>query len=251
VIAMIAALLFSAPLDEVGVDERLGSTLPRDLELVDEDGKRVRLGELLEGDRPVLLSVGYYGCPMLCGLVLRSVALAAQRIELRPGFDYRLITISFDPSDGPKEAKERQKSALDQLEGKISAKDWPFFTTGEPEIRQILGALGVKIKKDQRTGQYAHPAVYFVLGPNGKISRYLHGLDTSPFDVRLAIVEAGEGKVGRPLDRVLLRCFSYDPAKRKYALFVTNFLRVGGAAIFALVAGGIFILLRRERRALR
>lgn len=231
----------------VDVTEHLGAQLPRDLELRDMDGRPVTLGSALDGRRPVLLVMAYYRCPMLCGLVLRSVAANVASLSWRPGEEYRLLTVSFDPEDGPIQAAARQQSVLSSVP-EVRAEAWPFWTAPGSSAERLLDGLGVRVRRDSTTGQWAHPAVFFVLTPDGRISRYLYGVAARPFDVRLALLEASRGEQRATVDRVLLRCFMYDPATRRYGLFVTQYFRVGAGLILLALAVGIGALLRQDLR---
>ena len=237
-----------APVDVV---EALGIQLPGGLSFQDGDGRLVHLSELYSSDRPILLSLAYYRCPMLCGLVLRSVAQIVATLGWKPGKELRIVTISFDPTDGPQEARARQATVLAGIGRTAETTDWPFWTGDATNVNALLTALGVRTSKDPATGQIAHPAVFFVLTPGGRVSRYLYGLDVSTFQTRLALIEASGGKIGSTLEHVILRCYAWDPATRRYGAVIQTVLRTGGAVILLAVGGLLGVLLRRnhlERR---
>jgi protein SCO1/2 len=247
-IALYAALALSAapaPSD-IRVDERLGEQVPLDLELTDERGHAVHLGDYFDG-KPVLLILAYYDCPMLCGLVLRGAAAAMQAMSWEPGREYRVLTVSFDPHDTPERARKKQAEATQSL-GRAAPVLWPFLTGRAGEVERLAHALGFVAVRDDETGQYGHPAVLFVLTPTGRISRYLYGIEPPVRDVKLALLEASAGKTGTSLERLVLRCYAYDPAMRRYMPFISGFLRLGGLGIFAALAAVVTTMWRRERR---
>lgn len=237
---------------EADLEEHLGRTLDPALSFTDEQGRPVRLGDSLTGAAPVVLVLAYYRCPMLCGLVLRGVVDGMRQLEWGLGREYRALTVSFDPRDTPEAAREKQASTLAGLGPRaIDDRAWPFLVGQEPQIRALADAVGFRYAYDERTDQYAHPAAAIVLTPSGKISRYLYGVTFSPRDLRLALIEAGEGRTGTIVDRLILTCYRYDPAARAYGWFVLGFMRAGGVVILATVSGLLFVLFRGERRRTR
>ncbi len=233
-------------LQNVEIEEKLGSALPLDARFTDQDGAAVRLRDLFQGRRPVVLSLVYFNCPMLCGLVLTGVARGMRETGLELGKDFDAVTLSFDPSDTTKMAAERQRGLL-QAVGKPDAKaGWTFLTGADPEIKAVTEAVGFKYAYDEKTKQFAHAAAVFVLTPDGRVSRYLYGVEYPARDVRLALVEAGQGRVGTSFDKLLLTCYRYDPASRKYEPFAMGFVRVALVGVL----GGLGIMLgvfwRRE-----
>lgn len=234
--------------NDITVDERLGATIPLELRLRDSRAREVVLGDYFTDGKPVLLVLAYYDCPMLCGLVLRGAATALQGMSWVPGREYRVITVSFDPEDGPREARARQESLLRAMGGDVDPERWPFLTGDAESIAKLTTALGFTAIRDESTGQFAHPAVIFALSPKGLISRYLYGMQFRPLDVRLALLEASEGRTGSSLDRLMLRCYAYDPATRRYGPLVTGLMRVGASGILASLGLTLALLWRRERR---
>ncbi|MDI3287981.1 SCO family protein [Polyangium sp. 15x6] len=231
---------------QADVDERLGGYVPRDIVLRGERGEEVKTGELLAGDVPVLLVLAYYRCPMLCPLLLTGVSKGLAEAGYTPGEDYRLVTVSIDPEDTPTDAAKRR----DALAEKLGAKPGSLrFLVGTAEAsRAVADAVGFRYGYDSSTEQYAHPAVVTVLAPDGRISRYLYGLEPSAWDLRLALVEAAAGKVGTIVDRVLVTCYRYDPATRRYGPYITGFLRIGSLLILCTVGTTLGMLWRRDRR---
>ena len=236
-------------LSDVDIVEHLGSGVPRSLAFTDADGASVRLGDLLDGKRPLVVVLAYFRCPMLCDLVQQGVVSALRGSGLRPGRDVRAVTISIDPHDTRGNARLRQTGLLTALGGAMPAPPgaWRVLTGQEPAIRALATALGFRYVFDPRSGQYAHPACAFVLTPDGRISRYLYGTTFRPFDLRLAAVEAAAGRIGGVVDRVLLTCFRYDPSARKYGVYVVGVMRGGSALVLLLFCVGMMALLRRDR----
>lgn len=239
-----------APLAEVGVDERLGNQVPLDAEFVDQRGRRVRLADLVQKGKPTVLTLVYYECPMLCNLVLSGLVSAMKSAGLRPGDDYALITLSFNPDESPADAAERQRGYVQALAPAVPAdfNAWPFLTGQKSEIDKVAGALGFRYQYDASNKQYAHVAVIFVLSPEGKITRYLYGVQYRPRDLKMAVLEAAEGKVGSTIDRVLFHCYRYSPASRRYGLYLARFFQVGGALILLIVGGLLLASWRRDGR---
>lgn len=237
-----------ALLDNINVEEHLGETVPLDLEFRDEDGKPVKLGDYLKGDKPVLLNLGYYKCPMLCNMVLNGVVGGLQGMAWVPGDEFRIVTLSIDPREGPKLAREKKATYLEQLGKPEAAKGWHFLTGQRKDIKALAKAVGFGYEYDTDRMEYAHGATIMFLSPKGKITRYLYGIQYEPKQLKLALVEAGEGTVGNAIDRFLLRCYHYDPHSRKYGVYVWGVMRAGGLLTFLIVAGMLFVFWRRERR---
>lgn len=240
-------------LREVGFDQRLDAQVPPDIRLRDESGREVRLGDYF-GDKPVLLSLAYYSCPMLCGLHLQGLASSLKPLQLSAGKDFTILTVSFDPRDTSERAAAKKKDSLERY-GRMGAEGgWHFLTGDADQIAALTRAVGFRYQYDEKRGEFAHPAGVVVLTPDGHVSRYLFGIEYSPRDLRLGLVESAQGKIGTLVDQVLLFCFHYDPAMGRYSAIALNSVRVGGVlTILGLVAfiGGA---LRREsvrRRAAR
>ena len=234
------------------VEEHLGARLDGSLSFKDTEGRDVRLSEVFTGEKPVLLVLAYYHCPMLCGLVLRGTAQGLSDLGWTPGREYRVLTVSFDPRDTTPAAREKRQSTLVGLGRPLASPDeWPFLTGDEASIRSLADTLGFRFAYDARVDAYAHPAAIFALTPDGRVSRYLYGVEFSARDLRLALTEAGEGRTGSFVDRVLLTCYRFDPASRRFGPYITGFMRVGGALILAVVGTlvGALLLVERRRRA--
>jgi protein SCO1/2 len=251
---MLAAAAAQAPAQDAPVDvvERLGEPVA-DAPFMDTEGNRVRLHELAARGKPVVLTLIYFDCPMLCSLVQKGVIKSLNDTGLRLGEDYYGLAVSFSPRDTIPEARLRQGGYLQTLKnaGRARPTDWPFLTGGQTAIRALADSVGFRYRWDAEAQQFEHPAVSMVLGPDGRMSRYLYGVEFAPRDLRLALVEASQGKVGTTLDRVILRCFKYDPASRKYHFYVLGALRLGSGAFAAALAALLGALWWRELRKAR
>jgi protein SCO1/2 len=235
-------------LEEVRIEEKLGSPLPLDAALQDGSGKPYVLRQAFDGKRPVVLALVYYDCPMLCGLILTGLAKAMRENGLELGKDYQAVTISFDPDEKPIQGAERRRGYLQSMGRTDAGPEWPFLVGPAETTRRIADAAGFYYKRDPVTGEWAHMAAIFVLTPDGKVSRYLYGIDYPSKDLRLALVEAADGKVGTSFDRLLLTCYRYDPASRKYEPYALGMVRAGGALALLGLGGLILTLVWRERR---
>lgn len=235
-------------MQQVDIDEHLGAQLPLNLPFVDDRGQPVRLGDYFHDGKPVVLVLAYFRCPMLCDLVLHGVLHSLTKQHLVLGRDYRALTVSIDPKDTPKAAARKQGGMLQGLDMPTKRDAWPFLTGAPANIKALADRVGFEYAYDPKSDQYAHPACAFVITPEGRISRYLYGVKFRPLDVRLALDEAASGKIGTIVDRVLLCCFRYDPATRRYGWYVTGILRGGAALTLLIVGGGLAILWRRERQ---
>jgi protein SCO1/2 len=235
-----------AALEGVDIVERLSEQVPLDVGFTDSTGRAVKLADLTGKGRPVILTLVYYECPMLCGLVLGAQATAMQKTGLELGKDFDAVTISFDPSENSRLAAERQRQYLRKAGWNERGASWSFMTGNEPEIRRVADAVGFRYSYDEKTKQFAHAAAIMVLTPEGKVSRYMYGVDFPPRDLRLAIVEAAQGRVGTSFDRLLLTCYRYDNDSRGYRPYVMGFIRLGGATVLGGLAIMLGVLWRRE-----
>ncbi len=232
----------------VGMTEKLGGSLPLDLTFRDETGRTVKLGDYFGGEHPVVLNLVYHSCPMLCNLVLDGTTAAMKGLDWTPGDEFTALAISFSPAEGPEEsarAKERYTQMLGKPE---AASGWHFLTGSEESIQALTSAVGFEYKWVEAQQEYAHPAVVTFLSGEGKITRYLYGLDIPSRTMRTALLEASEGKIGSPLDQAILFCFQYDPSENSYVPDAINLMKAGGG--LTLLALGSFLLFfwRRERR---
>jgi protein SCO1 len=227
----------------VGIDQKLGAQIPLDATFTDEQGRSVRLGDYFKGGRPVVLSLVFYECPMLCNQILNALTGSLKGMSLKIGQDYDVLTVSFDPREGPELARKKKDGYVHSLNRAGAEEGWHFLTGQEAEIKRLTEAVGFRYAYDEQTKQFAHASGIMVLTPQGKVSHYLYGVEYAPRDVRLSLVEASAGRVGSPVDQLLLYCYHYDPATGKFA-WVINLYRWGGA----LTVASIFTLLVFLRR---
>jgi protein SCO1/2 len=239
-----------APLREVGFDQRVGERIPLDAGFRDEAGRAIRLGDYF-GSKPVLLAFVYYDCPMLCTQVLSAMTAALGLLSLDAGGDFEVVVVSFDPKETPGLAAARRSTVVERY-GRPGAGAGFHFLTGEPaSIERVTSAAGFRYVWDEETQQFAHPAGLIVLTPDGRLARYLFGLEYGARDLRLALVEASEGRVGSVVDSILLYCYHYDPMRGRYGLVVMRALRLAGAATVVAIGSFIVVMVRRERSASR
>ena len=234
-------------LQGVGIDQKIGQQIPLDLAFRDETGQTVPLRRYF-GQRPVLLTLAYFQCPMLCSQVLNGVVSGLLPLKLKMGRDFDVLTISFDPRDTPAAATEKRDLYLRRYGRAGAEAGWHFLTGDSPPIEALTSSVGFRYVWDPKIQQYAHASGIMVLTPQGRLSHYLYGIEYAPKDLRLALVEASEGKLGNVVDQVLLYCYHYDPATGKYGAVVMNMLRVGGGLTLLLVGGFLAVAWRRELR---
>ena len=235
-------------LRNVGVDQHPGALLPLDLAFRDEDGKTVALHDYLDG-KPMLLSLVYFGCPMLCGQSLNGLAGSLKALSLEPGKEFTVLAVSFDPRDTPAVASGKKAQVVARYGRPESAPGWHFLVGDQTSIDALTQAVGFRYTYDAASGQFAHVPAAIVVTPGGVISRYFYGIEPAPRDLRLGLVEASANKIGTVVDQLLLFCFHYDPANGKYGAAVMAAVRAGG--VLTLVALGTFLVLSRRREAPR
>jgi len=261
IVMSVAALLYSSParaaeelpkaLQNVGIDEKTGQNIDLNLTFKDETGAEVPLKNYFNKGKPVALYLVYYGCPSLCGYFLVGVTESMKALPWTPGEQFEVVTLSFDPRETPELAGAKKKSLLKMYgRGDGPAVGWHFLTGSQENIAKLTQSVGFKYKYDKETNQYAHASAVITLTPEGKVSRYLYGISYKPMDLRLALNEAGNGKVGSLVDRFVMFCYHYDPQNKKYAIYAMNAMRAGGATTVFLMAG-IFLIGFRQRRQWR
>ena len=234
-----------AALQDVDVIEHTGDKIPTGLTFRDPEGHNVELDGLL-GNKPLLVTLGYYRCPMLCNLVLDGLVKSMKASGLAPGKDFQALSISIDPKEDVQQAVATRTRVHAAAGQGVDDAAWPFLMGDAVASRLLADAVGFKYAYDAKSGQFAHDAVTFVLTPEGRISRYLYGVDVLPRDFRLALVEAAGGRVGTSFDRLLLSCFQYDPLNRKYAPYALGFVRIGSGMVFLMLVGLLTVLWRKE-----
>lgn len=236
-----------AILEEIGVDEKLGESIPLDLQFYNSDGEMVLLGDLIQDGKPVLLNPLYYECPILCGLVLDAVFKVVNELSWSPGNQYTIISFSIDPDETPEMAARSKEQYLSALNRDGAENGWHFLTGPEESIKQLTDAIGFRYKYDERTGEYLHLASIMMISPSGTITRYLYGAVFREFDLRNALFEAAEGTIGSTLDRVLFYCFTYDPSSQSYVPVAMNIMKLGGLATVIFLGIFLSVFWRRER----
>jgi protein SCO1/2 len=237
-------------LKKVQFEQNLGVQVPLDLPFRDETGRAVRLSQYFNG-RPVVLALVYYECPMLCTQALNGLVRSLKVLSLEPGRDYNVVTVSFNPKETPAEAAEKKDHYLQLLQKPDASNAWHFLTGDDASIRVLTETVGFHYVYDAVTKTYAHPTGIIVLTAEGKTSKYIYGIDYGPRDLRLALVEASDHKIGTPVDRLVLYCYHYDPTTGKYGLVLMNVLRLAGALTVVCIVGFIMILRFREKRMVR
>lgn len=233
-------------LEKVGIDQNLNAQVPADIVFRDDAGLQVRLGDYF-GKKPIVLSLVYYECPMLCGIALNGMTKAFKPMNLSVGPDYTVVAVSFDPRETPELAAAKKANYVKSYGRNGAAEGWHFLTGDTESIRRLTEAVGFHYTWDQATQQYAHTIALIVLTPDGRISRYLYGVDYAPRDLRLALVEASQHRIGTLADKVLLLCYHYDPLTGRYGFAITTALRVGAVLTLALLAGFVTYRLRRDK----
>lgn len=233
-------------LRDVAYEQHLDAPLPFDASFRDENGRDVRLGDYFR-NRPVVLALVYYDCPMLCTQVLNGVVASLGVLSFDAGRDFDVIAVSFDPRETPALAAAKKRSYLERYGRRGTEAGWHFLTGDQPAISQLTSAVGFKYIYDASTSQFAHPAGVTVVTPGGRLARYFFGIEYPPRDMRFALVEASEGRIGSPIDQLLLYCYHYNPATGKYGLITMRIVRLAGAATVLALAAFIVIVQRRER----
>jgi protein SCO1/2 len=235
-------------LEQVTVEQRLNTQVPLDLTFRDETGKTVRLGDYF-GKRPVILVMAYYECPMLCTVVLNELTRSLNALDYTIGKEFEVITVSISPTETPELARQKKQTYLAAYKKSGGEKGWHFLVGDEPNIKALANAVGFQYTYDPRTKQYAHPAVIMILTPQGKLARYLMGIEFSARDLKFALTEASEGKIGNPVLSTVLYCFQYDPSTGKYGLVILRVVQVAGIITvlsLAILIGGALLLERRR-----
>jgi len=234
-------------LKQVNVEQKLGNQIPLDLKFRDESGREVRLAEYFGKGKPVALTLVYYECPMLCNQVLNGEVGAFQALSFTPGKEFEAVTVSFDERERPELAAKKKETYLKRYRREGSDAGWHFLTGDKASIDALSESVGFRYVWDEESKQFAHASAIMVITPEGKLSHYFYGIDYSPKDLRLALVEASEGKIGSPVDALILYCYHYDPVTGKFAP-VMAVLRAAGVLTVIGLAALIYYLSRRTRR---
>ncbi len=220
----------------IDIVEHLGDKLPLDLQFTDDNGKIVTLGEYFGKDKPVLLSLGYYECPMLCNLVFNGISSGVKELGWTPGENFEIVSVSIDPTETPELAAAKKANYIKELEMPDAETGWHFLVGDKLQSEALANAVGFKYYYVKERDEFAHPAAVYLISPDGAISRYLYGIQFIGRDLKLGLVEASEGKVGTTIDRIILYCFHYDPEAKSYVLFAQNIMKLGGVATVAVIS---------------
>ncbi len=226
---------------EIGIDEKLGDTIPLDLTFRDEQGAPITLKQLI--NKPTLFTPVFYSCPDVCGFLLSNLTGALNRLPAEPGKDYQVLSVSFDETENPSLAQEKKRFYLKMLEKPFPEEAWKFLTGEREAILQLMNSVGFRFRREGKN--FLHPVALIMLAPDGKITRYLYGTEILPFDIKMALLEASEGRTGPTISRILRFCFSYDPKGRKY---VFNTLKVTGIVTLTFALFFVLFLIWRGRK---
>ena len=237
-----------AQLQNIGFEPQLNAQLPLDLTFRDESGRDVQLRQYF-GQRPVLLALVYYGCPMLCNQVEQGVVGSLKMLSFNAGRDYEVIFVSFDPRETPDMAAKKKAAALSHYGRPETAAGWHFLTGKNEQIEALTSAANFRYSFDEKINLFAHASGIMLLTPDGRISRYFYGVEYPSRDVRLGLVDASAGKIGTPIDHLLLFCFQYNPETARYSATVLRIIRLGGILTVFTIVAGILIFRRRDVRA--
>jgi protein SCO1/2 len=236
-------------LQNVGFEPPLNGQIPLDLGFLDETGREVRLRDYFGQQKPVLLALVYYACPMLCNQVEQGVVGSLKMLSFNAGRDYEVVFVSFDPHESPQMAAQKKETAMSHYGRQETSRGWHFLTGSKESIEALTAAANFRYSFDSKSGVFAHASGIMLLTPNGRISRYFYGVEYPSRDVRLGLVDASAGKIGTPVDHLLLYCFQYDPSTARYSATVLRMVRLGGIATVLGIVAGVLIFRRREVRA--
>ena len=243
----VPALARPKGLEGVGIDQRLDEQVPLELAFRDEAGRSVRLGDYF-GKRPVVLALVYYNCPMLCTQVLNGLVSALSVVSFDAGKQFDVVAVSFDPREKPADAAAKKAAYVSRYKRPGAQAGWHFLTGDQASIAALAKAVGFRYRYDADLDQFAHASAVYVLTPGGRVSRYFFGIEYAPKDLRLGLIEAADGRIGTPIDQILLYCFHYDPKSGKYGATIVNIVRLAGGATVLALALSIVLLSRRARR---
>lgn len=237
-------------LDQIGIEQRLDESIPLGLTFRDESGESVQLQKYF-GEKPVVLALVYYECPMLCSMVLNGLLKSINVLSFDAGKEFDILTVSFDPTETPTLAAAKKTSYLSKYTRPGAENGWHFLTGDQEPIKKLTEAVGFKYTRDPLTGQFVHASGIMVLTPTGKLSKYFYGVEYSSRDLKLGLMEAATNKIGSPVDQLLLYCYHYDPATGKYGVVIMNVIRVAGIATVLALGSFMLLMLRRDRVAKR
>jgi protein SCO1/2 len=233
----------------VGIEQHLNAEVPGDLQFRDELGNPVKFGDYFGNGRPVILNLGYYQCPMLCSELLQGLVGSMKALTFNLGTDFDVVTLSFDPRETVEMAAAKKRDIMKRYGRPNTGQGWHFLTGRADQINALTSAVGFQYQFDPKTEQYAHATAIVVLTPDRHIAEYFYGVEFPPKDLRLGLVQAGQGKIGNVADAVLLYCYHYDPRTGKYGAIVSNVLKLGGLATLLILGTFMFVMFRADRRA--
>lgn len=245
--AAIAQAPASRVFAEVGIDQKLNEQIQLDLEFRNEEGETVKLAQYFHG-KPVVISLVYYNCPMLCTQILNGMVETFRIIKFTAGNEFEVVTVSIDPTESHELAVEKKQQYIEAYDREGVAGGWHFLTGDEEMIKKLADAVGFRYMYDEKSGEYAHGSAIMVATPDGRVSRYHYGIEYGGKDLTFALMESSKGKIGSPVDKLLLLCYHYDPSTGTYSILVTNLLRAGGIVALVILGGFMFINFRRDRK---
>ena len=234
-------------LKKVNIEQRLGAQVPLDATFKDESGQSVKLGDYFKGERPVVLTLVYYECPMLCNQVLNGLVGTLEAVSFTPGKEFEIVTVSFDPREGAQLAANKKETYLKRYGRNGAGVGWHFLTGDKESIDRLAQSVGFGYAWDEQSKQFAHASAIMVATPEGRLSHYFYGIEYSPKDLRLSLVEASAGKIGSPVDALILYCYHYDPATGKFAPIMAVLRAAGVLTVVGMIAL-VLVLQRRRRR---
>lgn len=232
--------------DKVGIDQDLGAQLPLEAKFKDESGRDVKLSDYFGHKRPVILALVYFDCTMLCNQVLNGTASALNVLKFSAGKEFDVVALSFDPRDTPEVAAEKKQTYLARYKRPGAEQGWHFLTGKQDAIDAVTKSVGFHYTWDERSKQFAHSSALILLTPEGKVAQYYYGIEYSPKDMRLGMIEASQEKIGNPMDQLILYCYHYDPMTGKYGAIAMNLMRLGGVLTVVLLGTFMVFSFRRE-----
>ncbi len=235
-------------LNNIGVTEHRGDYIPLDIPVINIQGDTVQLKDVFHKGKPVLFTLAYYECPMLCSLVLDGVAQSINTLNWESKNRFQVVTVSIDSAETPEIARKKRQKYINTAVDTTLKYTWSFFTAPQKSIDMLTKALGFNYYYVEETDEFAHPAVVFILSPDGKISRYLYGLNYEPKDLKFSLMEASDGKIGTPVEQLLLYCYHYDATENTYVLFAENIMRLGGLLTLIILGGFLYFFWKKEKK---
>jgi protein SCO1 len=237
-----------AQLQGVGIDQRLNAEIPLDASFTDQDGNRVQLKKYF-GNRPVLFLPVYFSCPMLCNQILSGVVAGLRPLSLKPGRDFEIVAMSFNPADKTADAKSKRDQYSHSYSSRAGTNGWNFLTGPQASIDRVTKAIGFRYHWDAAHNMFVHASGIMILTPEGRLARYLYGVEFEPKDLKLGLVEASHNRIGSAVDQILLFCYHYDPTTGKYGAVVLNLLRIVAALVLIALTLMLVFFWRRDLRA--